>query len=298
MTAFSPALHYQAYQTLADLTTPMRSVARYLAPWLHHSLFWLPESKLLRKAAGACEVLALAGLTHERPPFGIDKVETEAGTVLVTEEAVCATPFCTLQRFRKEGVAAGEPKVLLVAPASGHFATLLRGTVETLLRDHDVYVTDWHNVRDIPLSAGAFDLDTFIEQIITFVDWLGPHTHLVAVCQPTVPTLAAVSIMAEENHPHQPRSMTLMAGPIDCRINPTEVNRLATEKPIEWFEQKLIGTVPLRYKGDAQGLSGVSANFRIHEHEHRSPQGVVPQDVRPLCRGRDGSCHRHQGVLR
>jgi len=136
MTSFSPALHYQAYQTLADLSTPMRSVARHLAPWLHHSLFWFPESQLLRKAAGACEVLALAGLTHARPPFNIDKVETEAGTVSVSEEAVFATPFCTLQRFRKEGAPEGEPKVLLVAPASGHFATLLRGTVLTLLRDH------------------------------------------------------------------------------------------------------------------------------------------------------------------
>ena len=103
MTTHSPALHYQAYQTLADLSTPMRSVARYLAPWLHHSLFWFPESKMLRKAAGTCEVLALAGLTHARPPFGIDKVETDNGTLTVSEEAVFATPFCTLQRFRKEG---------------------------------------------------------------------------------------------------------------------------------------------------------------------------------------------------
>lgn len=273
MTSFSPALHYQAYQTLADLSTPMRTVARHLAPWLHHSLFWFPESKLLRKAAGACEVLALAGLTHTRPPFNIDKVETEAGTVSVSEEAVFATPFCTLQRFRKTPAVEGEPKVLLVAPASGHFATLLRGTVQTLLRDHDVYVTDWHNVRDIPLSAGRFDLDTFIEHVIGFVDWLGPHTHLVAVCQPTVPTLAAVAVMAEEGHPHQPRSMTLMAGPIDCRINPTEVNRLATEKPIEWFAKNLIGTVPLRYKGALRkvypGFLQISAFMSMNIDRHK-----------------------------
>ena len=273
MSAISPAMHYQAYQALADLTTPMRSVARYLAPWLHHSLFWFPESRTLRKAAAACEVAALAGLTHARPPFCIDSVETETGTCAVVEEAVFVTPFCTLLRFRKEGGAGGEPKVLLVAPVSGHFATLLRGTVQTLLRDHDVYVTDWHNVRDIPHAAGVFDLDTFIEHIIGFVDWLGPHTHLVAVCQPTVPTLAAVAIMAEDGHPNQPRTMTLMAGPIDCRINPTEVNRLATGKPIEWFEKNLIGVVPLRYKGALRrvypGFLQISAFMSMNLERHK-----------------------------
>ena len=273
MSPNSPALHYQAYQALADLTTPMRSMARHMAPWLHHSLFWFPESKSLRKAAAACEVVALAGLTHARPPFDIHTVETPTGTCSVHEEAVFATPFCTLQRFRKAPARPGEPKVLLVAPVSGHFATLLRGTVQTLLQDHDVYVTDWHNVRDIPLAEGAFDLDTFIEHIIGFVDWLGPHTHLVAVCQPTVPTLAAVAVMAEDGHPHQPRSMTLMAGPIDCRINPTEVNRLATEKPIEWFEKKLIGVVPLRYKGALRrvypGFLQISAFMSMNMDRHK-----------------------------
>ena len=273
MSAFSPALHYQAYQALADLTTPMRLIARHMAPWLHHSLFWFPESQSLRKAAAACEVVALAGLTHARPPFGIDQVETEAGTCTVTEEAVFVTPFCTLQRFRKTPTSGNEPKVLLVAPASGHFATLLRGTVQTLLRDHDVYVTDWHNVRDIPMAAGQFDLDTFIGHVIRFVNWLGPQTHLVAVCQPTVPTLAAVAVMAEEGHPNQPRSMTLMAGPIDCRINPTEVNRLATDKPIEWFEKNLIGVVPMRYRGAMRrvypGFLQISAFMSMNIDRHK-----------------------------
>lgn len=273
MSPHSPALHYQAYQALADLTTPARTVARALAPWLHHSLFWYPHSRLLRKAAAACEVIALTGLTHHRPPFGIDAVNTDQGRCRVVEEAVFATPFCTLQRFRKEPAIEGQPKVLLVAPVSGHFATLLRGTVQTLLQDHDVYVTDWHNVRDIPLSEGAFDLDTFIEHIIRFVDWLGPHTHLVAVCQPTVPTLAAVAVMAEEGHPHQPRSMTLMAGPIDCRINPTEVNAMATSKPIEWFERNLIGVVPLRYKGAFRrvypGFLQISAFMSMNLDRHK-----------------------------
>jgi poly(3-hydroxybutyrate) depolymerase len=142
-----------------------------------------------------------------------------------------------------------QPRVLLVAPMSGHFATLLRGTAQTLLVDHDVYITDWHNARDVGLRHGSFDFDDFIEHLITFLQVLGPGTHVVGVCQPRVAVLATAAIMAEDGDPAQPRSMTLMAGPIDTRVNPTEVNRLATSRPIEWFESHLIGIVPLRYGG-------------------------------------------------
>ncbi|MBL8438586.1 MAG: polyhydroxyalkanoate depolymerase [Zoogloeaceae bacterium] len=271
MSTYTPALHYQGYQALDDLTAPSRGIARALAPWFQHALHWFPDNRWLLQGLAACEVLALTGLSHERPPFAITSVETDAGPLQVVEEAVHRTPFCTLQRFRKIGAPA-EPKVLLVAPVSGHFATLLRGTVQTLLVDHDVYVTDWHNVRDIPLSAGAFDLDAFIGQIIGFVDWLGEGVHLVAVCQPTVPTLAAVAVMAEDKHPAQPRSMTLMAGPIDCRVNPTEVNRLATSQPFEWFERNLIGVVPLRYRGGMRrvypGFLQISAFMSMNLGRH------------------------------
>lgn len=274
MSTICPAPHYQAYQAFDDLTSPMRFAARQMAPWLGLGMLWFPENRALRRAVAACEVVALSGLTHARPSFDIHSVQTDAGAFTVTEEAVYATPFCTLQRFRKEPASAGEPKVLLVAPISGHFATLLRGTVQTLLRDHDVYITDWHNVRDIPLMEGPFDLDTYIEHIIRFVDWLGPHTHIVAVCQPTVPALAAVAIMAEDNHPHQPRSMTLMAGPIDCRINPTAVNHLATGKPISWFERNLIGMVPLRFKGALRrvypGFLQISAFISMNPDRHKA----------------------------
>lgn len=132
---------------------------------------------------------------------------------------------------------------------SGHFATLLRGTAQTLLADHDVYITDWHNARDIGLWHGQFGFDEFIDHVITFLQVLGPGVHVVAVCQPCVAVLAAVAIMAEDSDPAQPRSMTLMAGPIDVRVHPTEVNRLATSRPIDWFERNLIGIVPLRYPG-------------------------------------------------
>ncbi len=242
------APHYQVYQALFDASYPARSTARALAPWLRQTMFWLPENCAVRKLTALCEAVALAGLTHERPSFGIDAIEVDGRKIAVHEEAAHVTPFCTLLHFRKDTPAPG-PQVLLIAPISGHFATLLAGTARTLLQHHDVYITDWHNIRDVPLSAGPFGMDSFIDHLVGFMDWLGPETHLVSVCQPTVGTLAAVAAMAAAQSPNQPRSMTLMAGPLDCRINPSAVNRLATAKPIEWFERNLISLVPLRYKG-------------------------------------------------
>jgi poly(3-hydroxybutyrate) depolymerase len=157
-------------------------------------------------------------------------------------------PFGSLLRFRKEGVPP-QPKVLLVAPLSGHFATLLRETARTLLRDHDVYLTDWHNARDVPLWHGGFGLDDYTLQIIAFLEAIGPGVHMVAVCQPCVAALAATALMAEDDNPSAPRSLTLMAGPVDCRINPTAVNKLATDRPIDWFERNLISRVPWPHAG-------------------------------------------------
>jgi poly(3-hydroxybutyrate) depolymerase len=138
---------------------------------------------------------------------------------------------------------------MLVAPMSGHFATLLRQTVRTMLPDHDLYITDWKNARDIPPSDGIFGFDSYVEHLIRFQRVMGPGAHIVAVCQPTVAALAATAIMAEERDPAQPRSLTLMAGPIDTRVNPTKVNMLARSQPIEWFEKELIATVPWRFAG-------------------------------------------------
>jgi poly(3-hydroxybutyrate) depolymerase len=159
-----------------------------------------------------------------------------------------ATPFADLVRFRKD-IAGELPRVLLVAPMSGHFATLLRDTVRTLLPDHDVYVTDWGNARDVSLLHGRFGLDEYIAHLILFLEHIGPGAHLIAVCQPCVAALAAAAAMAASGHPAQPRSITLMAGPIDCRVNPTRVNELATAHPIDWFESRLIAAVPVRYAG-------------------------------------------------
>ncbi len=168
------------------------------------------------------------------------------------EEAVCTTSFGDLLRFAKvadAGTDTPQPRVLLVAPLSGHFATLLRNTIETLLPEHDVYVTDWHNARDAPLSEGRFGLDEYIDHIIMFLEAMGPRSHVIAVCQSCVQVLAAAAVLAEDASPLQPASMTLMAGPIDARVNPTKVNELAVSKPIGWFQRNLIATVPRNYPG-------------------------------------------------
>jgi len=241
-------LIYHAYQTHSDLLWPLRAVAKNALPALNRVHDIPGEDTALRKLAAACEVFVLAELTHERPPFGIDKVISGGEEVGVVEEAAYATPFATLVHLRKSSADPG-PRVLIVAPMSGHFATLLRDTARTMLVDHDVYITDWHNARNVPLMAGRFGLDEYIEHVMRFLGVIGPPVHLMAICQPCVAALAAVALMSEDDHPATPASLTLMAGPIDCRVSPTEVNKLATDKPIDWFEQHLISTVPLRYSG-------------------------------------------------
>jgi len=196
--------------------------------------------------------------------------------VPVREQAVFATPFGTLLRFRKNTDSV-QPRVLLVAPLSGHFATLLRNTVATMLPEHDVYITDWHNVRDVALMHGRFGLDEYIDHLIRFLEAIGPGAHVVAVCQPCVQVLAAVALMAQAGNPAQPRSMTLMGGPIDARVNPTKVNELANAKPIEWFERNLIASVPMRYAGAfrrvypgfVQLAAFMSMNIERHVKAHR-----------------------------
>ena len=242
------AMLYHAYQGHSDLLSPMRSVAKHLLPALARVHDAPGEDVALRRLAAACEVFVLAALTHERPPFRLDTVAAGDRTIAVTEEVALRTPFATLLHFRKDVPDPG-PRVLIVAPMSGHFATLLRDTARTMLADHDVYITDWHNARDVPLASGRFGLDEYIEHVMRFLRALGPGAHLMAICQPCVAALAAVALMAEDGDPAAPASLTLMAGPIDCRISPTAVNKLATDKPIAWFEKQLISTVPFRYPG-------------------------------------------------
>jgi poly(3-hydroxybutyrate) depolymerase len=267
---------YQAYQARADLLAPMRALAGMTAGALGLPIPGLAANPLLRNWAAVHQLLAEVRLTHERPAFGITHVRVGNAEVAVRETAVQTRPFGTLLRFEKD-VMVEQPRVLLVAPMSGHFATLLRNTVETMLPEHDVYITDWHNARNVPLWHGRFDLDDYIDHVIGFIETLGPGTHVVAVCQPSNAVLAAVALMAQESNPAQPRSMTLMAGPIDTRVNPTKVNELAQQHSIEWFEHRLIGIVPLRYPGAlrrvfpgfVQLTSFLSMNLDRHLKAHR-----------------------------
>ena len=239
---------YQAYQAYADLALPVRGLAALTALSMRAQPFAPLAPPWWNSMAAAWEMVARTRLTHERPAFGIDRVIAGGHDVAVREEIADRTPFATLLRFRKD-LDASQPKVLLVAPMSGHFATLLRSTVRTMLPEHDVYVTDWHNARDVALEHGPFGLDEFVDHVIRFLEVLGADAHVVAVCQPCVAVLTAVAVMAEARHRAQPRSMTLMAGPIDARVSPTRVNQLATERPLDWFRRHLIARVPWPYRG-------------------------------------------------
>ncbi|HQT77520.1 MAG TPA: polyhydroxyalkanoate depolymerase, partial [Rhodopila sp.] len=210
---------YKFYQAQTDLLYPARQMARFgagVARLLDLGEYTPPP---LRHFGAACALLAESGLTHSRPDFGFGTVAMGADKVAVTEESRFETPFGSLLRFRKEN-AVVQPRVLVVAPMSGHFATLLRSTVETLLPDHDVYITDWKNAREVPLSAGRFGFDEYVDHLIRFMEVIGEGGHMIAVCQPAVAALAATAVMAETHNRAQPRSLTLMAGPIDTRINP------------------------------------------------------------------------------
>lgn len=263
---------YQQFQSCANWFGPIRRSAMQTRSLLE-GLTQHGEQTYLRHWMGFYEQIELMGFTHERPDFEISEVLDSRGVPCeVSEVDVFQTPFCRLLRFKKT-IAKNEPKILLVAPMSGHFATLLKHTLLTLLQDHEVYITDWLNIRDITLSAGEFDLDTYTEQIISFLHVMGPCSHLVGVCQPTVSCLSAVAIMSEQKDPCTPRSMTLMAGPIDTRINPTQVNELATSKPIEWFEKNLLSPVPLQFKGAGRmvypGFVQLSAFLSMNINRHK-----------------------------
>ncbi|HZD91509.1 MAG TPA: polyhydroxyalkanoate depolymerase [Pseudolabrys sp.] len=267
---------YEAYQAHADLMAPWRAMAGMAAASLGERLNGAARPTMFSNLTAAYELIARAGLTHERPPYGIDSVTVGHEQVAVTEEAADVTPFGTLLHFRKD-VSQAQPRVLVVAPLSGHFATLLRATVRTMLAEHDVYITDWHNARDVALDAGPFGFDGYIAHIIRWLETMGPGAHVVAVCQPCVAGLVAASVMAQGQNPAQPLSLTLMAGPIDTRINPTKVNELAKRHDIGWFEKNLIGRVPARYHGGGrlvypgfvQLAAFMSMNIGRHLKAHR-----------------------------
>ena len=260
---------YYAYQFNDDILAPFRNAAKNATGLA----YWPLGEDGKRHVMAGLEMVSRFALSHTRPEFGITRVKSGNREVAVREEIALQLPFGKLLHFAKD-VDAPQPRVLVVAPLSGHFATLLTKTVETLLRDHDVYITDWTNARDVPLSDGHFGVEDYVAYIIRFLEEIGPGAHILAVCQPCVQALAAAAVMAEDKNPAAPRTMTLMAGPIDPRESPTAVNKLANEKPLTWFERNVIARVPSRYPGAGRrvypGFVQLTAFMVMNMDRHRA----------------------------
>lgn len=257
------------------------------SPWAY-----TPVSKQL---AAGYELLHRLGKEYEKPQWDIHSIEKDGKTIEIQNRVTHSLPFCNLVHFERKNLTTKEPTVLIVAPLSGHHATLLRDTVRSMLIDHNVYITDWIDARMVPLSAGPFHLNDYVRYVEQFLEFLGKDVHVVAVCQPTVPVLAAVSLMSARQNPYIPKSLVLMGGPIDTRESPTQVNRLATTKPYSWFENNLIHRVPARYPGSGrrvypgflQHIGFVAMNPDRHMSSHY-------EFYNHLIKGQDDSAEAHR----
>ncbi|NNC71657.1 MAG: polyhydroxyalkanoate depolymerase [Sphingomonadaceae bacterium] len=239
---------YDFYDMQRSMLAGASSVAGWGAQWWANPanpFGYTPAGPMM---ASAFDVFSHASAPRGKPVFGLHETEVDGEIVPVKTRVACRKPFGQLKHFSKQGVT-GQPKLLIVAPMSGHFATLLRGTVERMLPGHDVWITDWRDARNVPLAEGHFDLDSYIDYLVDFLDHIGPNTHMLAVCQPSVPCLAAAAIMGAEKHPNRPKTLTMMGGPIDTREAPTSVNSMATTRPHAWFQKNAIATVPVYYPG-------------------------------------------------
>ena len=238
---------YQLYDWQRAAMEPWRALAQAANEFYGHPrspMSYLPGS---RNVAAAFDLMGRLTQRYERNGFGITTARVGDREFAVTEAFELDKPFCRLLHFVKEGAPA-QPRVIVFAPLSGHFATLLRDTVKALLADHDVWITDWIDAKEVPLSRGPFHFDDYVDYVREFLRFVGPGAHAVSVCQPTVPVLAAVSLMAAAGEA-TPRSLTMMGGPIDTRSSPTAVNDFATHRPMSWFESKVVQRVPIRYPG-------------------------------------------------
>ena len=285
---------YHAYEFHRQLAQPIRLWANaleqaYSSPYNPLSDTWFGKSV----AAGA-EIMARLTQNYGKPEFGLKTTPIGNEAIEVNEEILLRMPFCDLLHFHRD-TPRRDPKVLVVAPMSGHYATLLRGTVEALLPEHDVFITDWTDAREVPLTDGNFDLDDYIDYIIAFCRYLGPDVHVIAVCQPSVPVLAAAALMAEAKDPRQPKSITLMGGPIDTRQSPTVPNDLAMRNSMMWFRQNVISTVPFGYPGAMRRVypgflqltSFISMNLDRHVNAHM-------RQFEHLVKGDDDSADGHR----
>jgi poly(3-hydroxybutyrate) depolymerase len=240
-------LIYQFYDWHRAALEPWRAMARMVNDFYGHPMSPLACLPGSRNVAAAFDLVGRLTQYYERPAFAIGKIRVGERDCAVEEVFELDRPFCRLLHFVKAG-APPQPKVLVFAPLSGHFATLLRDTVKTLLADHDVWITDWIDAKEVPHSVGPFHFDDYVDYVRDFLRFAGPEVHAISVCQPTVPVLAGVSLMAAAGEP-TPRSLTMMGGPIDTRSSPTAVNDFAQHRPMSWFEAKVVQRVPMRYPG-------------------------------------------------
>ena len=243
---------YDAYEVQRSLLTSASKLAGLGAGWLNNPTNPFGYSSMGPLVAAGLEVFAHASAPRGKPEFGITEVQVGKKLVQVDEDIALRMPFGQLKRFRKVDAEGGEP-LLIVAPMSGHYATLLRGTVARMLPKHDVFITDWRDAKLVPVSEGGFDLDDYIDYLIEFsrtiYELTGKRPHMLAVCQPSVPAYAATAVMNAAKHPARPKTLTMMGGPVDTRKAPTAINTLATQRPHAWFEQNVIATVPMIYPG-------------------------------------------------
>ena len=275
---------YSLHEAAYNAATPVRIAAGAARDFWGSPLNPASNSKWGRTLFASSEMLSNLTRRYGRPSWGIEQVTVKQQRVAVRQEVVWKSPWVKLRRFSREPIdlrraraPLAAPPLLIVAPLSGHYATLLRGTVETFLQDFDVYVTDWSNARDVPIIEGRFDFDDYIDQIQAILRRIGERAHVVAVCQPGPPVLAAAALLAEDNDPHRPASVSFLGSPLDARFAPTATNRLAEDKPFSWFQQAMIYTVPapyggvLRrvYPGFVQLYSFISMNAEKHQEAHR-----------------------------
>ncbi|MBL4895103.1 MAG: polyhydroxyalkanoate depolymerase [Emcibacter sp.] len=262
---------YHMYELQHSLFAPARYMVDMTQQALSDPLNPMSRMPGAKQISAACDVMEQVTRRYGKPKFGLKETIIAGEAVSIQEENILEQPFCSLKYFKRD-IKNDDPKLLIVAPMSGHYATLLRGTVEAMLPDHKVYITDWNDARDVPLYKGNFNLDDYIDYVIEMIEILGPNVHILAVCQPSVPVLAAISIMSAEDNPCVPASMTLMGGPIDTRECPTEVNKLSADRSLDWFKQHVTHHVPWPNKGCMRivypGFLQLSAFLNMNMEDH------------------------------
>lgn len=243
---------YAGYEIQKNWLAGASYIAQIQANWLNSAANPFSYMSGGSVVASALDVFAHAAMARGKPEFGLGTTFIKGKPVAVVEQIECRKPFGQLKHFVRDGAPKDQPRLLIVAPMSGHYATLLRGTVERMLPGHDVWITDWRDARDVPMTDGYFDLDDYVDYLIEFLEHIGPGAHMLAVCQPSVPCYAAAAVMSANKNPCRPRTLTMMGGPIDTREAPTAVNTLSTERPHSWFQQNVIATVPSHYRGSGR----------------------------------------------